>query len=81
MKARRKNSMAIESQNPNSDLKEGLRLLDKAYPQWYVDEVNEDLDNFRTILEQNHVEVIRPEWPFRSSEFSSPHWKTSGYDI
>lgn len=76
-----KNSMAIESQNPNADIKEALKLLDKAYPQWYIDEVNEDLEAFKIILEKNDVDVIRPEWPFPSSEFSSPHWRTNGYDI
>lgn len=76
-----RSSIAIESQNPNTNFDEALKLLNKAYPQWYIDEVNEDLDTFKRVLIENDVEVIRPEWPFPSSEFSSPHWKTTGYDI
>tara|TARA_B100000242_G_C43053656_1_gene492500 strand:- start:2799 stop:3965 length:1167 start_codon:yes stop_codon:yes gene_type:complete len=76
-----KKVLPLESQNPNADLTEGLKLLDKAYPEWYVDEVNEDIENFKKILEQNDVKVIRPKWPFSDSTFRSPNWITNGYDI
>jgi len=76
-----KSSMALECQNPNVKLDEALKILDKAYPQWYVDEVNEDINDFQKILEKHNVEVIKPSWPFPSSEFSTPNWKSHGYDI
>ena len=76
-----RDSIALEIQKPNEDLSAGLKLLEKAYPQWYIDEVNEDIENFKNILLSNKVEVLRPEWPFESSQFSSPQWTTTGYDI
>ena len=48
-----KNILPIESQDPNADLSEGLKLLEKAFPTWYVDEVNEDIEGFKKVLEQN----------------------------
>ena len=65
----------------NDEDNAGLKLLQKAYPQWYIDEVNEDIENFKNILLLNDVKVLRPEWPFESSQFSSPQWTTNGYDI
>ena len=76
-----KDSIPIEIQKPNADLSKALRLISKAYPDWYVDEVNEDIENFKKILEKNNVEVFRPKWPFKTSEFTSPNWTTHGYDI
>ncbi len=32
-----------------------------AYPQWILDEANEDLEQFCDVLKQAHVEVVRPE--------------------
>ena len=76
-----KNSMALESQDPNVDFKAGLKILERAYPQWYVDEVNEDLNCFQEILERNNIQVLKPKWPFKSSEFSTPNWRSHGFDI
>ena len=76
-----KNILPIESQDPNADLSEGLKLLEKAFPTWYVDEVNEDIEGFKKVLEQNDVKVLRPKWPFKDSTFRSPNWLTNGYDI
>ena len=76
-----KKILPLESQNPNADLSVGLKLLEKAFPSWYVDEVNEDIEGFKKILEQNHVNILRPKWPFPDSTFRSPNWITNGYDI
>ena len=45
-----KNVFSIESQNKNDDLSKGIEILKKAYPDWYIEEVNEDIENFRKIL-------------------------------
>ena len=76
-----KEGIPLEIQKPNADISKALELIDKAYPQWYVDEVNEDIENFKKILEENNVNVIRPNWPFDSAKFQSPSWTTNGYDI
>ena len=76
-----KDSIALESQNPDVDFKLGLKLLEKAYPQWYIDEVNQDIEEFKKVLQKFNVDIYRPKWPFASSQFSSPNWKTNGYDI
>ena len=73
-----KDSIPLEIQNASADTKKALEILDKAYPQWYLDEVNEDIENFRKILEGNDIKVLRPEWPFKTSQFNSPNWTTKG---
>ena len=45
-----KKILPLESQNPNANLSEGLEILEKAYPQWYVDEVNEERGMIRFIV-------------------------------
>ncbi len=76
-----KNVFSIESQSSDSDLKKGLEILKKAYPDWYIDEVNEDINEFKNVLESFGVNILRPSWPFKSSKFSGPNWTTNGYDI
>ena len=74
-------SESLESQNPDSDIYKALSLLQDAYPDWYVDEVNEDLEGFCNVLRQYDVEVQRPRWPFSGSLYKTPNWISHGYDI
>ena len=69
-----------------SDLRPGVleaavKLVKKAYPQWYLDEVAEDLDDLCAIFGQAGVSVIRPRWPEGSSCFATPNWQAAGFDI
>lgn len=58
---------------PLADIPQG------PFPQWVIDETEEDLHEFVTALEQSGVKVRRPEtWPHESG-FSSIDWKAEGY--
>lgn len=49
------------------------------YPQWIVDEANEDADGLASVLTGLGVKVHRPciiDW---SQEFSTPDWKSQGW--
>ena len=57
------------------------RLVLEACPQWYLDEVAEDLEGLNNILRSQGVEVLRPTWDFTSQEFDTPEWSAGGFDI
>lgn len=57
-----------------------IKIAKSAYPRWYIDEVNEDLNNLRVILERNKIKVLRPQ-KYNSEEiFSTPYWSAIGCD-
>jgi glycine amidinotransferase/scyllo-inosamine-4-phosphate amidinotransferase 1 len=58
-----------------------LGLVRKAYPQWYLDEVAEDLEALCAIFRQAGVLVVRPRWSERSWHFATPNWMAGGFDI
>lgn len=50
-----------------------------AFPEWVIEETEEDLDAFVSVLEQAGVTVRRPEtWP-HETKFSTVHWESRGY--
>jgi N-dimethylarginine dimethylaminohydrolase len=53
----------------------------EAFPQWYLDEVAEDLDGLCAIFRQAGVTVLRPKWTEAVAHFQTPNWAASGYDI
>jgi N-dimethylarginine dimethylaminohydrolase len=49
------------------------------FPQWIIDETEEDLNEFVAVLEQLGITVKRPEtWP-HDARFSTIHWQSEGY--
>jgi N-dimethylarginine dimethylaminohydrolase len=49
------------------------------FPQWIIDETEEDLSAFVAVLKKAGVTVKRPEtWP-HEAKFSSIHWESGGY--
>jgi N-dimethylarginine dimethylaminohydrolase len=49
------------------------------FPQWIIDETEEDLNIFVDVLEKAGVTVKRPEtWP-HEAKFSTIHWESEGY--
>jgi N-dimethylarginine dimethylaminohydrolase len=49
------------------------------FPQWIIDETEEDLDAFVAALTQAGVTVKRPQtWP-HDARFSTMHWQSQGY--
>lgn len=57
------------------------KIARKAYPQWYLDEVAEDLEELCGIFRQAGVSVIRPRWSEPSAGFQTPNWIAAGFDI
>jgi N-dimethylarginine dimethylaminohydrolase len=57
------------------------KLIQKAYPKWYLDEVAEDLEGLCAIFRKVGVTVLRPTWTGDTAEFDTPYWSASGYDI
>jgi N-dimethylarginine dimethylaminohydrolase len=59
------------------------RSLDKIpqgpFPQWIIDETEEDLNTFVEALQQADVTVKRPETWAHEDKFSSIHWESEGY--
>ena len=56
-----------------------IKPLEGAYPQWLIDEANEDLNDLTDILKKLDVKVHRPKAINHSVEFSTPEWKTTGW--
>lgn len=49
------------------------------FPDWVIEEAEEDLNEFVAVLEQQGITVKRPEtWPHEAS-FSTIHWQSEGY--
>ncbi len=56
-----------------------IKPLEGPYPQWLIDEANEDLQGLVNVLEKANVKVHRPKALDHSVEFSTPEWKTTGW--
>jgi N-dimethylarginine dimethylaminohydrolase len=75
-------SPGLEIANPRPGVLDvALERVKKAYPQWYLDEVAEDLEGLCAIFRQAGVSVIRPSWSETSSRFETPNWTAAGFDI
>lgn len=57
------------------------RLAREAYPQWFLDEVNEDLEGLCKVIERFGARVHRPEVHDITKMYSSPHWSSTGNNI
>ena len=56
-------------------------LARRAFPEWYLDEVAEDLEGLCKILRDAGVTVLRPRWEERTAEFTTPNWAAAGCDL
>ena len=50
-----------------------------AYPEWIIEEAEEDLSVFIEALEDLSITVKRPSQWDHETPFSSPHWEAQGY--
>ena len=57
------------------------RLVREAFPQWLVDEVNEDLEGLCNVLKKFGAKVYRPNGSDTGKIFSTPNWSASGDQI
>ena len=56
-----------------------VKPLEGKYPQWLIDEANEDLQSLADTLINMGIKVHRPIPLDHSVEFSTPEWKTTGW--
>lgn len=66
---------------PTAVQEESQRIVAKACPQWYVDEVAEDLATLCAVFKEAGVEVLRPRWTEASTRFATPNWAAAGFDL
>ena len=69
------------SRVPLATLRHAVELASSAFPQWYLDEVAEDLEGMCDIFRTAGVQVLRPSWPSQGADFDTPDWSASGFDI
>ena len=62
-------------------LEAAVKIAARAYPQWYLDEVAEDLEGLCMLFQQAGASVIRPGWSEKSPLFQTPNWVAAGFDI
>ncbi len=58
---------------------EKIKPLEGEYPQWLIDEANEDAEELCSVLTRAGVVVHRPEYIDHSKKFSTPDWTTTGW--
>jgi N-dimethylarginine dimethylaminohydrolase len=58
---------------------EKIKPLEGPYPQWLIDEANEDAEELSNVLRQAGVKVHRPEIIDHSKKFTTPDWTTTGW--
>ena len=58
---------------------ERVKKIEGPYPQWLIDEANEDIEELVKALEGKGVKVHRPEYFDTSVEFSTPEWTSSDW--
>ena len=67
---------------PLKNLEKAQSLSKDAYPQWLLDEVNEDLDDVRKIFEKFGIKVHRPKVYDINKMYVSPYgWSSTGNNI
>jgi len=58
---------------------EEIQHMEGPYPQWMVDEANEDVDGLANVLTKMGVKVHRPAKIDWNQEFSTLDWKSKGW--
>jgi len=58
-----------------------VKAAKRAYPDWYLDEVAEDLEGLCAIFRQAGIAVFRPRWESVCADFSTPDWSATGFDL
>lgn len=62
-------------------LDKAYKLAQQAYPQWFLDEVREDLNGLCQIFKDYGAKVFRPEVHDLAKMYSSPFWSSTGNNI
>lgn len=62
-------------------LRKATSLADQAHPQWFLDEVCEDLDNLAATIAKFGVKVHRPKVHDLGRMYATPFWQSTGNNI
>jgi glycine amidinotransferase/scyllo-inosamine-4-phosphate amidinotransferase 1 len=60
---------------------EAVELAARAYPSWYLEEVEEDLDGLAALIVRYGARVHRPAVPNLSRMFATPFWQSTGNNL
>lgn len=77
-------SVGMEFPNQNvtqAEIDTARRVAKKAVPEWYVQNVAEDLENICDIIRKFGAEVIRPQQYGTEHFTQSPCWSATGKDL
>jgi len=66
---------------PDEIVDKAVALGEKASPEWFVNEIIEDLDNLSKIIKIFGAKVLRPKEHNISKFYSSPFWTSSGNNL
>jgi N-dimethylarginine dimethylaminohydrolase len=66
---------------PKDVLDRALEISDRAHPQWFLDEIAEDLDNLSSTIASFGVKVYRPKVHDISRMYTTPFWSSTGNNI
>ena len=70
-----------EKKIPEEIISKPSKLCKDASPKWFVDEINEDIDNLANIIKKFGAKVFRPKVYDISKIYSSPFWSSSSNNI
>lgn len=73
--------LAFDADSTETARRQAVEIARRAYPNWYLDEVGEDLEVLCSIFRRAGVAVFRPEWKSAAAAFSTPDWSATGFDI
>ena len=63
---------------PESLVEQATRLAREAFPQWLIDEINEDLEGLCDVLRSFDVRVLRPTASHVNQVFTTPYFTAAG---
>lgn len=66
---------------PEDVLRKAQALNHEAHPQWFLDEIEEDLDGLANTIAQFGVKVYRPTVHDITRMYSTPFWQSTGNNV
>lgn len=66
---------------PEKTMEKAAKLAAEAFPPWFLDEVQEDLDNLAATISSFGVKVHRPNVHDIRKMYSTPFWSSTGNNI
>jgi glycine amidinotransferase/scyllo-inosamine-4-phosphate amidinotransferase 1 len=66
---------------PEDVARKAFELAKDAYPQWFLDEVQEDLDGLAAAITKAGVKVYRPSVHDIGKMYATPFWQSTGNNV